>query len=236
MKRLVVLVALGCHAARPVVPGHRAAVRIGDPTWNASCAGDVSECVAELPVVVDNRSSSTIVIGAIEVMRANDLPNGRRTRFELRAPVRIDAHSSFQHEIRVRDTESSLIVEPIVFAPTGAQLRVRSAPFVLANPTRVAAKTACLAADGVFGPQGLGDRLACNPRTRDAGRVCRDGDLCEGLCIFEHNEPVASTTSARLGRAVGRCSEYVWATGCVQYIARGATVVPMSSPPLEMCE
>jgi hypothetical protein len=76
--------------------------------------------------------------------------------------------------------------------------------------------------------------LGCNCRPPDAGKECRDGDDCQGVCLFDHVKIVQTPKpvrcgprgcSVRLGRGVlvGRCSAQKVVFGCHARIAKGAS-------------
>src|SRR4051812_42519218 len=48
-----------------------------------------------------------------------------------------------------------------------------------------AAMAACTRCNGEWGPQGVVGRLGCNCRMTDVGRECRDGNECEGSCLYQ---------------------------------------------------
>ena len=106
--------------------------------------------------------------------------------------------------------------------------------FELTNPARDAALAACHACRGDWGVWGLAGLEACNCRTSDAHRTCRDADECEGDCAFERFEVVQTarpltcrngSCSVRFatGRPVGRCSDHRMTWGCKTVVPSGAS-------------
>ena len=88
-------------------------------------------------------------------------------------------------------------------------------------PKRDAAMAACRACRGDWGPEGMLQIEGCNCRTRDAGRVCRDGKECEAVCLYNHLER---------GRQVGKCSPFRTMWSCHDIIPAGAAHDPPRGP------
>ena len=75
----------------------------------------------------------------------------------------------------------------------------------------------------------------CNCRPRDAGKICRDDDECEGVCLPDGVEVVTRarpiscdrqgkcSASMGSGRFVGHCSDRMVIFGCHGEIRRGAS-------------
>lgn len=134
--------------------------------------------------------------------------------------------------------ESSELLRVEVVDMHGVPIRVAEQPVVVANPTREAAMAACTACNGTWGIRGLVYREACNCAARDAGQECRDGDACEGRCVFDRWEvstpaqPLrckGKTCSARvagIGRPVGRCSSRVALRSCHRLLQAGVAAQP----------
>jgi len=100
-------------------------------------------------------------------------------------------------------------------------------------------RAACAACNGVWGRHGIAETESCNCRTRDKGKVCRDGRDCGGECIADPAlfEVVEQGPPVR-GRFRGRCSEFVTAFGCNALLGDGAAdrpPVPKDQPPEELC-
>ena len=124
----------------------------------------------------------------------------------------------------------------------GAPIPVAEQPVRTSHPTRDAAIAACVACNGVWGVHGLMAREGCNCQARDALKKCRDGDECEGACIFDRwevSQPAlpggctgkgqqrACTARTRaLGRPVGRCSGFIGVRSCHNLIRRGISSQP----------
>jgi hypothetical protein len=120
--------------------------------------------------------------------------------------------------------------------PAAAKSAAAAAPV---SPPETA--EACKACRGDWGVHGLADKPSCNCRTTDAGKKCRDGSECQGMCITGNDQPeheqVEAGPPAR-GFFIGRCSELVTVHGCNRIIDRGARArgpVPLAEPPQMIC-
>lgn len=120
--------------------------------------------------------------------------------------------------------------------PDGAE-QVAETTFRVTNPKREAALAACEQCSGQWGSWGMTGREGCNCRMKDAGKVCHDGDECEGRCIFERYEvvrepsgPVCGGSDCKitlgLGVPAGRCSEFQMVFGCHSFIDAGESKKP----------
>ena len=126
----------------------------------------------------------------------------------------------------------------------GAGCRARSSASPTPAPPPATAPVtpeACKACRGLWAVHGLDDKPSCNCRTTDAGKRCRDGVDCQGMCIVSAEKPemeVQQTGPPPRGFFVGRCSELVTVFGCNRVLARGATAagpVPLGEPPQTLC-
>jgi hypothetical protein len=109
--------------------------------------------------------------------------------------------------------------------PAAVQQSVTAVPAPRPEPAaaeRPKTKEACGACNGVWAIHGLGETEACNCRTKDGGKLCRDGAECEASCIADENrfEVVQAGPPAK-GFYVGNCSEFETAFGCFKFIAAG---------------
>lgn len=111
-------------------------------------------------------------------------------------------------------------------APTqsvGAQIKEPAGgppPPAAARPTT---KQSCDSCKGVWTKHGLSDVETCVCRTKDAAKVCRDGDDCEGDCLADENGfEVTEPGPPAKGFWKGHCSEFDTTFGCHRTIARGA--------------
>ena len=86
---------------------------------------------------------------------------------------------------------------------------------------------------------GLSQTPSCNCRTSDAGKRCRDGTECEGLCTAAEapERLVTDPGPPARGFFVGRCSAFATVFGCYRPIHDGAGVKPveLSEMPQTIC-
>jgi hypothetical protein len=97
----------------------------------------------------------------------------------------------------------------------------------------------CRACNGEWGIHGLAQTPSCNCRMKDAGKRCRDGTECQGLCIgadTPERQVVDKGPPAR-GFFVGRCSKFETVYGCYRPIEDGASARPvdLTEPPNMIC-
>lgn len=130
--------------------------------------------------------------------------------------------------------ETSLLLRVDVVDAHEVPITVPARPMRVSNPARVAAMAACVACDGEWGIPGLQYRDACNCKTRDAYKECRDGGDCESACMFaswEVSRPAAparctgkgkarvcSARAPAIGRPVGRCAARVAIRSCHKFL------------------
>jgi hypothetical protein len=109
-------------------------------------------------------------------------------------------------------------------------------------PPRTAPATAdaCKACNGIWATHGLGQSESCNCRTTDAGKRCKDGADCQGLCLAaeQPEREVVEAGPPPRGYFVGKCSDTVAIYGCFKPIDKGASKngpVPLTEPPQSLC-
>jgi hypothetical protein len=94
------------------------------------------------------------------------------------------------------------------------------------DPKRKAAREACDARHGRFGPAGMLGHEACDAPTGDAGKRCTSRAGCESACIADRSEvvsastPGAPTCGARMDvrHMVGHCFERTLLFGCHAFL------------------
>src|SRR5687768_13454147 len=60
-----------------------------------------------------------------------------------------------------------------------------AAPAAATAPLVAKTRDACAACNGEWAKHGVAEEESCNCRTRDKGKVCRDGRDCSGECIVD---------------------------------------------------
>ena len=112
-------------------------------------------------------------------------------------------------------------------------------PAVRRNRERPKTERECKACNGSWGVHGLSQQPACNCRTSDGGKRCRDGIECESLCTAGENpeREVTERGSPERGFWIGKCSEFVDVFGCFRPIEDGAGAKPveLGEPPQMIC-
>jgi len=124
-------------------------------------------------------------------------------------------------------------------APVGAASAATAAGPAQPPPAPVTAE-GCKACNGLWGKHGIAQSESCNCRTTDAGKRCKDGAECQGLCVTA-DDPEREVTDAGpppRGYFVGRCSETVVVYGCFKPLDKGAAAngpVSLAEPPPSIC-
>ncbi len=138
-----------------------------------------------------------------------------------------------------------LVVFGIFLASIGACRRAGPvSPIAAVTPpaaTHATTEETCRSCRGIWAVHGLDEAASCNCRTTDAGKLCRDGADCQGMCLAAERpetEAVVTGPPAR-GFFIGRCSELMVVLGCNRIIERGATArgpVLLAEPPPIICQ
>ncbi|HLK36846.1 MAG TPA: hypothetical protein VKU41_08855 [Polyangiaceae bacterium] len=120
-----------------------------------------------------------------------------------------------------------------------------SPPTANSPPTPKTAPTAktpqeCTACGGTWMRGPVSQVSTCNCRTHDAGKGCRDGSECEGMCVAADppERAVIDPGPPARGFFVGHCSEFVTEFGCIRLIGRGASAAGprlFDPPPAQVC-
>jgi hypothetical protein len=144
---------------------------------------------------------------------------------------------------RARSSPSSNHASPQAAPPASQQRNPAPASVTRAPPPTPPPATpdACRACGGEWAVHGLAVKPSCNCRTTDAGKKCRDGVDCQGMCIVNAKKPDVEVVQAgppARGFFVGRCSQLVSVFGCNCVLERGASAagpVPLDEPPPTIC-
>jgi hypothetical protein len=108
-------------------------------------------------------------------------------------------------------------------APTSSAVKELTVGSPTAGAARPTTKESCDACQGVWQRHGLADAPSCICKTKDGGKICRDGNECEGQCIAGDDgfEVVEQGPPAK-GFWKGKCTDYDTTFGCNRTIAHGA--------------
>jgi hypothetical protein len=206
-------------------------VQVETPLWNSECSREYRKCIAQLPVVVENRSgANAISVEGIEFAAGRE-PYLRVRRASM-VPVSVAGGGRIRHMLPgIHDSEEELFVRAVVRLADGTIVRAASDPFYLPNLSRVAEMDACERRGGRWDRcYNMACYSRCAERASDAGKPCRDGLECEGLCLFDGYERNAADGRRSVRRAVGHCSPDRSPSGCVTFIPKGASSEGPSGP------
>ena len=201
------------------------AVRIEIPKISSlrRCLHGWDECEGEVPVSIENCLSVEVraedvrleSVHALSVTASSEPWSPIAAGERATRAVRVHDAATYHAVVRVR-------VPPRTTQPGYTVLGAWSNEGTVENPVYLRAREACKACNGDWGRHGIMQREGCICRSRDFGKVCRDGDECDGDCLFQRVENLGHG----LGRRVGKCSELVGDFGCVSYIAHGESKQP----------
>jgi hypothetical protein len=98
----------------------------------------------------------------------------------------------------------------------------------------------CKSCNGDWARHGLAETESCNCRTTDGGKVCLDGNDCQGLCIAapDPEREIIVPGSPPSGYFRGRCSDHATVYGCNRIIDHGTRArgpVLLTEPPQTIC-
>jgi hypothetical protein len=210
--------------------GQEAAIIVSAPgVVELSCHDDGRACEEPVRLIVTNCTQESLVVDEMSIDQS-----GGSLRL---APedAKLTPGASWAHEWIAR-TEGEYDVVALAHPAHLRERALRSAAARLrVRDTHLEqAREQCRACDGEWGPQGMLRELGCNCRTRDAGKICHDGDECEGACLSTGFDVVqdgiaphcdaSGTCTGRpgLGVPVGRCDERSVRFGCFARVPKGA--------------
>ena len=213
------LIVAAASSATPAqcLPASGVSLRI--PDVGLVCGPYLRDCHAKLVVVVVNCGDGPTELERLDFRVVKPETAAPHTLSLPSWSVTFDPRSFVVPAGAERRFEESIIVEATVTVSGQARIagrasRLTTARALVTNPARDAARSACRACRGDWGPQGMMQLEGCNCRTKDAGRTCRDGRDCEAACLLERTD--------RHGRPVGRCSEFQTMWSC-------QTIIPVDA-------
>jgi len=182
------------------------------------CDDSWEKCESDIPLRAKNCTGEFQSVYRLEMYE-----NGRRS-LELEfdpAPI-VGTAGTWKEEIPW--TTPGELEAVVFFHPPGSsgEQSVRGA-IKIANKGLATAKAACEKCNGVWGRYGVNRNQGCNCKTTDAGKVCNDGDDCQGLCLFRRYDNEA--------REEGVCSEQQRMTGCIPIVMKGQSQLKPRIPP-----
>ena len=182
------------------------------------CDESWEKCESDIPLRAKNCTGEFQSIYRLEMYES-----GRRSLELEFDPAPIVPSGASWKELIPWTTPGDL--EAVVFfrAPGSTSEQSVRGTIKIANKGLAAAKTACEKCSGVWGRYGVNRQQGCNCKTTDAGKVCIDGDDCEGLCLFRRYDDQA--------REEGVCSEQQRMTGCISIVMKGQSQLKPRIPP-----
>lgn len=182
------------------------------------CDQNWEKCESDIPLVAKNCTGEFQSVYRLEMYE-----KGRRSLELEFDPAPIVPNGAHWKEAIPWTTPGEL--EAVVFfrAPgTNGQQSVR-ASIVIANKALAHAKAACDKCSGTWARYGVNHTWGCNCKTTDAGKVCNDGNDCQGLCLFRRYDGEA--------REEGVCSETQRMSGCHSIVMKGQSELKPRIPP-----
>lgn len=80
----------------------------------------------------------------------------------------------------------------------------------------------CEKIGGIWKKMGSRPVEECNIPTKDAGKICTESKVCEGVCLAElTDEQRREGMSGKKFKTNGTCSEYIKVMGCRAYVYQG---------------
>ena len=204
-----------------------------------TCADEHRSCRGALSIEVLNCTAESVSLDPVAILRPGQRSEAR-VEYVPDSPIALGDSFAFHPTVYQRGGYSIAIVvlrgdrtEPL---PT-IEVEVE-------DPALDRALAACTACNGRWGREGMLQIEGCNCRPRDAGKICHDGDECEGACLPDGVEVITKahpltcdrrghcSVSMGSGRLVGHCSDRMAIFGCHSEIPRGASKEPPAWLPL----
>lgn len=212
-----------------------------------TCTHDYVNCDGELEITLINCGEDSVELMQLEVKKGPATPG----KFQGKTTFNFNPEESvipagrqrvFRNSAIYRDGKYTIKANYLI---VNRKLMLQLPPIHIREifPLRDAAMAKCRACKGDWGGHGIMGIVGCNCRTKDAGRTCRDGVECEGVCLLDHAEqvtepPTAPPTTPSVepkvihGRPVGKCSEFQEKYGCYTIIPEGESLKPPKILPL----
>lgn len=182
------------------------------------CDEGFLNCQGELQLAARNCTTEFQSFVRIEIYEG-----ARRTQVLEFSPASIAGPNGVWRESLPWHTPAELTVEVFYKPPGGSYEQSVRGPLKITNKAMDKARAACTECQGTWGTFGVNKHQSCNCKTADAGKLCHDGDECQGYCIWQRYDGDA--------REEGICSETRYLAGCYPIIFKGASQFPPSKPP-----
>lgn len=182
------------------------------------CKDEYRDCETEIKLLAKNCGKEFLEFWKLEMFE-----QGRKSLVLEFSPASIiPGGSGWQEHIpwtTAGDLEAVVYYRP----PGGGSSDSARTEIKVRNVGLDAAKAACEQCKGTWGKYGVNHKEGCNCKTKDADKICHDGDECEGECLFH--------TYDGQGREVGHCSDQQRMSGCINIVAKGQSKVTPRNPP-----
>lgn len=212
-------------AKPPPPPPKPAACQPGDPPVvlqpadiDLKCNEVFQNCEAEIQLQARNCTGVFQGFFKLEMFE-----NGRRSLVLEFDPAPIVGPEGIWKETIPWTTPGELEAVVYFHPPGETGEQAARAPVKVVNRKLAAAKAACEKCSGVWGRWGVNKNEGCNCQTTDHGKECRDGNDCQGECIYVRHDSE--------GREVGVCSPEQRLKGCVQIVMKGQSQLKPKLPP-----
>jgi len=200
--------------------GATLSIRIPTQSSSLVCKDGFRECEGEIPVTIDNCLGVEVAVKSL-YLQAYGVVGERASGWTFSKPwPAILPGMSVTRNVDVRVGARYIARLEATSSEAGYGLSSQEGEVI--NTAYFAAKASCKACQGDWGPHGILQLEGCVCRARDRGRVCYDGDACEGYCLFDHIEKLGHG----LGRNAGKCSEFIGGFGCISYLQHGESKLP----------
>jgi len=202
----------------PVCAPGELSVTLLETESDIKCDAEWANCTGELELAARNCTGEFQTFVRIELYDGS-----RRVQVLEFSPAPIAPPGKIWRE-GIPWREPAELVAEVYYHPPGqtGEQSVRG-PIRIVNKALSAAKSACEKCQGVWGRYGVNKIEGCNCKTSDAGKVCIDGDDCQGYCLFQRYNGE--------GREEGLCSDTQRLSGCYPIIFHGASQQQPILPP-----
>lgn len=204
--------------APPACSPGESTVTLNQTESEIKCDEGFLNCTGELQLAARNCTTEFQSFVRIEIYEG-----ARRTQVLEFSPASIAGPGSVWRETLPWHTPAELSVEVFYKPPGSSYEQSVRGPLKITNKVMDKARAACTECQGVWGTFGVNKYQGCNCKTTDAGKVCHDGDECQGYCVWQRYDSDA--------REEGICSETKYLAGCYPIIFKGASQFPPSKPP-----
>jgi hypothetical protein len=212
--------------------GHPTGVFARAAGGEPECHLEHRDCRATIAIELVNCTNESVVFEPLTLHRV-DATAEKPVRYAPRPPV--TPRSSRVDELTVQISGAYEIV-----LGTIAENYTDRLPTMTVDIDNRRERAACAECDGHWGRYGMSDHERCACRTKDAGKVCHDGDECQSGCLAEALEWVERPSDTRnanggryitmgVKRRVGHCNTSTDRSGCHDWIPVGASREPPSS-------